>query len=280
MVHLPHTMMETDRKTKKQPPRLKRLLRMPSGASLSTSLKTSGDPQPPPELAAFRGHFLAQRNTLLRESIRAWRIVVDYWRGVSQLRNLGPAVTVFGSARFQEGHSYYQLGQAVGQELAQAGYAVITGGGPGLMEACNRGAQAAGGLSVGCNIRLPHEQSPNPYVQLSLNFHYFFIRKIMLVKYSYAFVILPGGLGTLDELNEAITLIQTGKIYDFAVILVGKAYWQGYWNWIHEVLVAQGAVSGEEIDFIHLIDHPSELIPLVEQKINPVRSLKNFKKTD
>lgn len=162
---------------------------------------------------------------LLLDFDRAFRIFQEFVRGCRALYDLGPAVTVFGSARFAEEHRYYGLARAVGHAFAEAGYAVITGGGPGVMEGANRGAQEAGGLSVGCNIVLPHEQRPNPYLDRILTFDHFFVRKVMLVKYSSAFVILPGGLGTMDELFEAATLIQTAKIEHFPLVAMGVDYW-------------------------------------------------------
>jgi uncharacterized protein (TIGR00730 family) len=162
---------------------------------------------------------------LLVDFDRAFRIFQEFVRGCRSLYDLGPAVTVFGSARFAAGHRYYELARAVGRAFGGAGYAVITGGGPGIMEGANRGAQEAGGLSVGCNIQLPVEQTPNPYLDRTLRFDHFFVRKVMLVKYSSAFLILPGGLGTMDELFEAATLIQTAKIERFPLVTMGVDYW-------------------------------------------------------
>lgn len=180
--------------------------------------------------------------------------------GFRALHFVGPTVTVFGSARFNEGHPYYELGRSVGRLLAQNGFTVMTGGGPGLMEAANRGAKEGGGYSIGCNIFLPHEQEANPYCDRVVSFHYFFARKVMLVKYSYAYVILPGGLGTLDEMSEALTLIQTGKLYDFPVVLVGKEYWKGFLDWVQTTLVSQGAISANELTWVHVTDSPEEAI--------------------
>ena len=190
------------------------------------------------------------------------------------LHNCGVAVTVFGSARFKEGHPYYQLARDIGKLLAMGGYTVLTGGGPGIMEAANRGAKEVGGTSIGCNIRLPFEQHPNPYLDQVVQFYYFFIRKVMLVKFSYAFVILPGGLGTLDELSEAMTLIQTGKLYDFPVILVGTEYWKGYYQWIQNVLVKEGAVRPEDLYYLHLTDSPAEVLEIINKTTQDVGLLK------
>ena len=163
------------------------------------------------------------------------------------MASVGPAVTVFGSARTSDGSPLYELARTIGRKLAEAGYAVITGGGPGTMEAANRGCREGGGLSVGCNIELPHEQSLNPYVDLGVEFRYFFARKTMFVKYADAFVILPGGFGTLDELFEALTLIQTGKVRHFPVVLVGTAYWQGLLDWARGTLLVEGAIAEADL---------------------------------
>lgn len=212
-------------------------------------------------------HFLAGKNKLWKDLIRLARIVVEFLRGMRKLRNVGPAVSVFGSAQFHEGHPYYKQAQEMGAHLAAAGYTVMTGGGPGIMEAANRGAKNAGGPSIGCNIILPREQGPNPYLDRFVTFHYFFVRKIMLVKYCYAFVIMPGGVGTLDEMFEAMTLIKTGKLYDFPIILVGKKYWEGLYSWVFDVLVKEGAVSREEMSFVHLTDDPNEVLSIINQSV-------------
>lgn len=202
--------------------------------------------------------FLAGRDSRLTEALRVFRIALEFIRGFRTLHFIGPAVTVFGSARFGEGHSYYSLGRELGGALASQGYTVITGGGPGLMEAANRGAKEQGGYCVGCNIHLPQEQIPNPYLDKHILFHYFFVRKVMLVKYSYGYVILPGGLGTLDELFEALTLIQVGKVYDFPVILMGKDYWEGLWRWLQNSPVHSGAVSEVDMKQVFMTDNPEE----------------------
>jgi len=170
-------------------------------------------------------HFLVGPRLRREEIARLFRILSDFMRGFRALHFLDPVVTVFGSARFPESHRYYALAREVGRQLAEAGFTVMTGGGPGTMEAANRGAREGGGTSVGCNIELPHEQKPNPYLDLFVEFRYFFVRKVMLVKYSTAFVCMPGGFGTMDEIFETATLIQTGKILGFPLILVGREYW-------------------------------------------------------
>jgi uncharacterized protein (TIGR00730 family) len=211
--------------------------------------------------------FLAGRHSRLSETLRLLRITVEFIRGFRALQKVGAAITVFGSARFKDGHPYYELARRIGAALAREGYTVMTGGGPGLMEAANRGAKEVGGSSVGCNIILPHEQEPNAYLDRVVTFYYFFVRKVMLVKYSYAFVILPGGFGTLDEMTEALTLIQTGKLYDFPIILVGKQYWRGLLDWIRGTLVQGGAVSPEDLDFIHLTDDPEEALEIIRKTL-------------
>jgi len=193
----------------------------------------------------------------LRHAIRVMR---EYERALRSLHFLGPCVTVFGSARFGEDHAHYPIGREVGRRLAEAGFTVLTGGGPGLMEAANRGATEAGGMSVGLNIQLPHEQAPNRYLHRVVTFRYFFIRKVMLVKYSYAFIGLPGGLGTLDEVFELLTLIQTGKIRDFPVTLIGTEYWQPLVDFLHGTLIARGAIEARDIDRVLLTDSPEEAV--------------------
>jgi hypothetical protein len=212
--------------------------------------------------------FLAGRHGYLREFSRLIKIGLEFFRGFWCLHGIGPAITVFGSARFKEGHADYERARKIGELLAREGYTVITGGGPGLMEAANRGAKEVGGHSVGCNIVLPHEQAPNPYLDRVVTFYYFFVRKVMLVKYSYAFVIMPGGLGTLDEMTEAITLIQTGKLYDFPVILIGRDYWKGFYDWVENTLVAKGAVSPEDLGFIHITDDPNEMLTIIRDVVH------------
>ena len=206
--------------------------------------------------------FLGTARTPAKEQERLDRITKEFANGFDRLYRLGPAVTVFGSARFREGTANYQLGVEVGRELARAGFAVITGGGPGLMEAANRGAREAGGVSIGCNIILPHEQKPNPYVDETVNFNYFFARKVMLVKYSCAFVCMPGGFGTLDEMFEAATLIQCRKIGPFPLILIGKAFWKQLIELMYTML-REGAISVEDTGFGYLTDSPAEAARMI-----------------
>lgn len=191
------------------------------------------------------------------------RAVADFVRGFRVLHFVGPCVAVFGSARFGESHPYYAVARDVGRRLSEMGFAVMTGGGPGLMEAANRGAHDHGGLSVGCNIELPFEQVPNRYLDRSVTLHYFFVRKVLLFKYSYAFIVLPGGLGTLDELNEALTLIQTKKVANFPVVLVGTAYWAPYIALLRE-MVREGAIAGHDLDLLKITDDLDEAMAHLE----------------
>ncbi|RPH55643.1 TIGR00730 family Rossman fold protein [bacterium] len=188
------------------------------------------------------GRFLEGPQTRSSEFARLLRIGADFIRGLRGLHFIGPCVTVFGSARFPESHRYYDLAREMGQRLGRAGFTVMTGGGPGIMEAANRGARDVGASSIGCNIVLPKEQKPNPYVDRWIEFRYFFIRKVMLVKYSYAFVVLPGGFGTMDEVFECATLIQTGKIQDFPLVLMGTDYWQPLKEFICHRMVAENTI--------------------------------------
>ncbi len=189
---------------------------------------------------------------------RSLRILSEFVEGFDALAGIGKAVTVFGSARVREDNPWYQKARDVGRMLAEEGYAVITGGGPGIMEAANRGCHEGGGLSIGCNIELPHEQAVNPYVDLGVEFRYFFARKTMFVKYADGFVIFPGGDGTLDELFESLTLIQTGKIRHFPVVLMGTEYWSGLLDWIRSELVPAGTIDAIDLDLVQLTDDPQE----------------------
>jgi uncharacterized protein (TIGR00730 family) len=194
---------------------------------------------------------------------RSLRILSEFVEGFDALATIGPAVTVFGSARTQAGEPAYELARSIGRLLAEAGYAVITGGGPGAMEAANRGCQEGGGLSIGCNIELPHEQSINAFVDLGVEFRYFFARKVMFVKYADAFVILPGGFGTLDELFEALVLIQTGKIRHFPVVLLGAAYWSGLVDWMRAVQLPAGNIAAADLELFHVTDDPAQAVATI-----------------
>jgi uncharacterized protein (TIGR00730 family) len=194
---------------------------------------------------------------------RALRILSEFVEGFDAMAAVGPAVTVFGSARIARDSPGYEVARAIGRKLAEAGYAVITGGGPGAMEGANRGCREGGGLSVGCNIELPHEQVANPYVDLAVEFRYFFARKVMFVKYADGFVILPGGFGTLDELFESLTLIQTGKVRHFPVVLVGSSYWAGLLEWVRGTLVEHGAVAEADLGLVQVTDDPDEVVRIM-----------------
>jgi uncharacterized protein (TIGR00730 family) len=207
-------------------------------------------------------HFLATARTPQKERVRLRRITGEFESAFKTFYEVGPAVTVFGSARFKEKHPYYKLARAAGAELARAGFATLTGGGPGIMEAANRGAHETGGKSYGLNIILPHEQAENPYVDRSLEFHYFFTRKVCLVKYSCAFIVMPGGLGTLDELFEAATLIQCQKIGPFPVILMGTKFWAGLRKW-GQLMMKEGVFAKDEIGFGYVTDSPKEAVNLI-----------------
>ena len=198
---------------------------------------------------------------------RALRIQAEFVEGFDALAELGPAVSVFGSARVSSRNPDYRAAMALGRALAQAGLAVITGGGPGIMEAANRGASEAGGISVGCNIELPFEQDLNRYVNLGIEFRYFFVRKTMFVKYAEAFIIFPGGLGTLDELFEALTLVQTGKIRRFPVILYGSKYWSGLIDWIRGELRERAMISPEDLDLFVVTDDIDHAVKVVLENL-------------
>jgi uncharacterized protein (TIGR00730 family) len=191
---------------------------------------------------------------------RVMRIMSEFVDGFDALAEIPRAVAVFGSARVRRSERQYAKARAVGRHLAEAGFAVITGGGPGLMEAANRGCKEAGGLSVGCNIELPFEQEMNAYVDLGVDFRYFFVRKTMFVKYSEGFVVFPGGFGTLDELFEALTLIQTGKVLHFPVVLYGTEYWEGLLDWIRSRMLAEHKIKRRDLDLFVICDEPEQVV--------------------
>ncbi|MGH9321871.1 MAG: TIGR00730 family Rossman fold protein [Vicinamibacteria bacterium] len=204
------------------------------------------------------GRFLAGPQSRLSEAARLVRIMREFLRGFRKLHFVGPCVTVFGSARFKEDHRYYALAREVGRRLARSGFTVMTGGGPGIMEAANRGAREAGGRSIGCGIELPHEQGPNPYLDLMVEFHYFFVRKVMLVKYSYAYVAFPGGFGTMDEIFEAATLIQTGKMKGFPIVIMGRDYWGPLLEFLSKTMVPAGTIEAADLERLVVTDSPEE----------------------
>jgi len=200
------------------------------------------------------------------ELVHALRIFAECVKGFRRLHFVGPCVTVFGSARFHEDHPYYLLARELGAKLADAGFTVMTGGGPGIMEAANRGAKDVGGRSVGCNITLPVEQRPNPYLDRWVECRYFFVRKLLLEKYSYAFVAMPGGIGTLDEIFETAVLIQTGKIKDFPVVLMGRSYWGPLLDYLRELPLSTGSIDAADVQRWNLCDSPEEAVELVRER--------------
>ena len=211
--------------------------------------------------------FLEGPHTRRQELLRAIRICAEFIRGFRRLHFIGPSVTVFGSARFDEGTFAYDTARAVGAEMAKLGLTVVTGGGPGVMEAANRGAREAGGRSVGCNIELPFEQKHNPYLDTFVEFRYFFVRKVMLVKYSYAFVVLPGGFGTLDELFEAVTLMQTDKIQDFPIVLMGVDYWEPMLEFIRDRMLTEKTISPRDLELLFVTDSPEEAVDRIADTV-------------
>ncbi|MBZ9650571.1 LOG family protein [Psychroflexus montanilacus] len=213
------------------------------------------------------------------DSWALFKIMSEFVYGYERLSEIGPCVSIFGSARTKPGEKYYELAVKVANKIVDQGYGIITGGGPGIMEAGNKGANLGGGTSVGLNIDLPFEQHDNPYIDSnkSLDFDYFFVRKVMFVKYSQGFVVMPGGFGTLDELFEAITLIQTGKIDKFPIILVGTDFWGGLMDWIKSTLAEKlRTVSMEDLDLIHLVDNENEVIEILDDFYNQFDLSPNF----
>jgi uncharacterized protein (TIGR00730 family) len=215
--------------------------------------------------AAEERRFLEGPNSRITELFRAFRIFREIIRGFRRLHFVGPCVTVFGSARYPETHPYYLQAREIGAELAKSGFTVMTGGGPGIMEAANRGAKDVNGRSVGCNIVLPKEQQPNPYLDLFVDFRYFFVRKLMLAKYSYAFVAMPGGFGTLDELFEIATLVQTGKVKEFPIVLAGVDYWKPLLEFLRDTMVAGKTIDQVDVDRFIVSDSPKEIAHLLSE---------------
>jgi uncharacterized protein (TIGR00730 family) len=223
----------------------------------------------PPSQSPEQVHPPAERQFLrgpqprISELRWALRILRELLMGVRKLHFVGPCVTVFGSARIGEEDAYYRVARDVGYGLAQAGFTVMTGGGPGIMEAANRGAKEAGGYSVGCNIDLPVEQAPNRYLDLAVDFRHFFIRKVMLVKYSYAFVALPGGFGTLDEVFETATLVQTDKIEDFPIVLMGAEFWRPLLDGLRDSMLREGTIDPGDLDLLYVTDSPEDAVTFI-----------------
>jgi uncharacterized protein (TIGR00730 family) len=237
---------------------------------MSTVVQPPGNPPRVSIPPAPHAHLKDDRRLLegprsrTEEFLRIVRICLEFIRGFRAFHFLGPCVTVFGSARFSEDHPYYRLARSVGAEVAKLGFNVMTGGGPGIMEAANRGAKDVGGRSIGCNIILPHEQQANLYLDKLVTFHYFFVRKVMLIKYSQAFLIFPGGFGTLDEAFEAATLIQTGKVFHFPLIFVGVDYWKPLFDFLRNQLLEQTAIDAADLDGLILTDSLDTILAQLE----------------
>src|SRR3990170_3422049 len=215
------------------------------------------------------------------ETRRIFRIMSEFVEGFEELSNIGTAVTIFGSARFHKNHTYYKKAVEISGLLAKNGYTIITGGGPGIMEAANKGASVNTGVSVGLNIVLPKEQKPNQFQNKSLSFKYFFARKVMFVKYAMGYVCMPGGFGTLDEFFEALTLVQTHKIYPLPLILVGKDYWSDLLKWMKKTMLKEGTISPKDLDIVNITDDPKEVVSIINAhrnwKLKMVKSAKKKK---
>ena len=206
---------------------------------------------------------LLNRNAGGNESWHAFEIMAEFVSATERLKEITPAVSIFGSARTKPEHPYYKLTEEIARQLSDAGFSVISGGGPGIMEAANKGAFYGDAPSIGLNIELPHEQSGNDYQDISLTFHHFFMRKVMFVKYASAYVVMPGGFGTLDELMEVLTLVQTGKSRRIPIILVGAAFWAGLLGWLKNTLVAEGMASQDDMELVQVVDEPKEIVAAI-----------------
>jgi uncharacterized protein (TIGR00730 family) len=203
----------------------------------------------------------------VNESWRVFRIMAEFVEGIETLSGVDNAVTIFGSARVKPDEIYYQKTEKLAKLLVQEKFNVITGGGPGIMEAANKGAAEAGGKSVGMNIKLPYEQKPNPYANIHIDYKYFFVRKVMFVKYAVAYVIMPGGFGTMDEFFEALTLIQTKKTKPFPVILMGSEYWQGLIDWMKNTMLKEGKIAPADMELLQVVDKPEEVVKLIKKYV-------------
>lgn len=219
-----------------------------------------------------------QTQQLLTDSWRVFRIIAEFVDGFETMTSLGPSVSIFGSARIKPGSPDYNLGIEVAKEISKKGFAIITGGGPGIMEAANKGAQLANGASCGLSVDLPFESESNMFIdpKYNLRFRYFFIRKVMFIRYAQGYVFLPGGFGTLDELFEALTLIQTKKIHPFPIFLMGKSYWEGLIDWMKGSMMGKECISPEDLDLIHIIDDPVEVANIIERHYQRDRAERNF----
>jgi uncharacterized protein (TIGR00730 family) len=207
--------------------------------------------------------FNTSSKVLSRESWRIFQIMAEFVQGFERLEQIHPSVSIFGSARTPPGHRYYVMAEEIARLLADAGFAVVSGGGPGIMEAVNKGAHTGRGPSIGLNIALPHEQAANPYQDISLTFHHFFARKVMFVKYASAYVVLPGGFGTLDELMEIMTLVQTGKSRRIPIILVNAAYWRGLLDWFRHTLIPEGTIGPDDMELLSVLDDPQDVLAAI-----------------
>lgn len=216
-------------------------------------------------------HFLNPDRTMADEIRDSHKAMADLWQGISAFTEIKNLVTVYGSARFREGNAYYELARAMGKELAKNNFSVMTGGGPGVMEAANRGAKEGGGASYGCNIILPFEQAPNPYVDKMVSFEFFFTRKVILRKNSIAYVLMPGGFGTMDEIFEVLTLIQTHKLPPRPIVCLGKSYWKHLGTFIRETMIEIGTISPSDLDLAFITDDPAEAVSYIKDRLaNPV----------
>lgn len=203
------------------------------------------------------------RENTARESWRVFEIMAEFVDATERLKDISPAVSIFGSARTVPDHPYFKLAEEIARQLSDAGFSVITGGGPGIMEAGNKGAYFGKSPSIGLNIQLPHEQHSNPFQDISQTFHHFFARKVMFVKFASAYVVMPGGFGTMDELMEALTLVQTGKTRRIPIILVCSAFWQGMLDWFRQVMVTEGMINAEDMDLVQVIDEPRQIVEAI-----------------
>lgn len=219
-----------------------------------------------------------ENKLLISDSWRVFRIVSEFVDGFETMTTIGPSVSIFGSARFSSDNPYYFKAIDVAKAIAEKGFAIITGGGPGLMEAANKGAQLAGGASCGLAVELPFEDSLNPYVdqRYKLQFRYFFVRKVMFIRYAQGFVFLPGGYGTMDELFEALTLIQTQKIKPFPIYLIGSSYWSGLIDWLKKTPLEEGSISSKDLDLLQITDDPAEIANGIERHFQKGKALRNF----
>jgi hypothetical protein len=215
------------------------------------------------KIPKMQGTDLATHAYSARESWRVFEIMAEFVEATERLSCIRPAVSVFGSARTPQNHAYYKLTEDISRQLSDAGFSVISGGGPGIMEAANKGAYFGKSASVGLNIQLPHEQHTNPYQDISQTFRHFFARKVMFVKFATAYVVMPGGFGTMDELMEALTLVQTGKTRKIPIILVSKAFWGGLVEWFRDILVTEGMIAADDMDLIQVIDEPKAVVDAI-----------------